>query len=233
MAASFCGTNTATISTGTSATFSHTLSAGSNRLVVCLFGWGPVADNDLTSVTYGGVSMTATGSQYDSNATAGARARMFYLTEASLPSNGAQTVDPTWSLSEAGLDVSCYVFCFQDCPSPVFTASGSSGTSNAYYPATVTATGLDANSLLLTMSAHSDVSTGALSCDIGTADTELNTAGELRSRSSYLLDTGASGDKSAVWSVASESTSTKAASLILGIEYTAASSSLSGWGVVT
>jgi hypothetical protein len=184
-----------------------------------MIGWVAPIDLNITVVTYGGVSMVQQGTQLESGATNGSRAAIFTLGEVSLPANGVQTVDPAWSASSSGAHISCYVWCLQDIPSPAFIASGTDGAGTGYYPTTATAVGVNANSVLLTASIHNDVSTGALSCDVGTQDTELNTAGEIRSRTSYILDTGAAADESAVWSVASESANTKGATPILAIEY--------------
>jgi hypothetical protein len=234
MTASFCGTNLATTTTNTTATFSHTLTAGTNRAVVVFMGWTTPIDLNITGVTYGGVSMTQQGTQLESNTTIGARAAIFTLNEASLPANGAQTVDPSWSATSANTHISCYVWCLQDVASPTYIASGTSGTSLAYYPTTATATGVNANSVLLTASVHTDVSTGALSCNVGTQDTEINTVGEIRSRTSYILDTGVAADQSAVWSVASESANTRGVAPILAIEYTQVIEDIvsEGWGII-
>jgi hypothetical protein len=239
MSATLCGTPSAAVKTGTTETFTHDLSAGDNRLVVVLMCWSAVGDNDVTAVTYGGVSMIQRGIQYQSSGTSGSRASMWTLAEASLPADGTgKVVDPTFSRSEAGCEVSCYVWCVQDVVDPVFLTSGAQDTSLVAYPSTVTLTALNAASLIFSASIHNDVSTGALSADRGTMDTELNVAGQIRSRSTYLLDSGTEGDQSIVWSVASESVNTKMAIAILGVEYTietppAPSGVGSGWGVLT
>lgn len=236
MTASFCGTNTAVHDINTTATFSHTLAAGDDRLVVVFMLWQCSVDCDSTGVTYGGVSMTQVGTQVQSGATSSTRAAMWVLEEASLPSDGAQTVDPAWSAAGTLNDIGCYVFCLQDCPSPVFTASGNAGTSLAYYPTSVTAAGLDANSLMFTASVTNDNLSETLSCDIGTLLTQIVSSGQLASRASYSLDTGSAGDQVATWSTSAESTGMKAATVILGVEYTPAappaSGGGSGWGII-
>jgi len=89
------GTDTYNSSAASPLEFSHTLVEGDNRLVVVYFGAENNGENDVTSVTYGGQSMTqavedgGTGTGYQN------RAEIWYILENDLPSNGANTVSAT------------------------------------------------------------------------------------------------------------------------------------------
>jgi len=96
------GTDTSVTDGGaiSSTSFSHTLIAGSNRMVAVSVGIENNGDIDVSSVTYGGVAMTkaidiATGTSGYIYLT-----EIWYILEANLPSDGSQTVAIT--LSTAG-----------------------------------------------------------------------------------------------------------------------------------
>jgi hypothetical protein len=208
-AASFCGTNTFEIKVNQTSTFNHTLAAGSDRLVIVQFSWVTVG-RTLDSCTYGGVTMTEVTGSLHGSGSPGTKVKAFYLPEASLPANGAHVIDPAFSSTETAMRIGCSVKCLQDVPSPTISCAGDAGTATAFFPRTVTSTSVPAGSVILLHGAHNDVSTGALSVDIGT-NTTLQEAGEIYALQGYVLDSGATGDRASVWSVASESSNTKAA----------------------
>lgn len=215
--ASFCGTNTFEVKVNQTSTFNHTLSAGSNRLVIVQFSWQTVG-RTLDSCTYGGVAMTLVPSSLYSSGSTGVKVQAYYLAEASLPSNGAQTIDPTFSSTETLMRIGCSVKCLQDVPSPTLSCVGDAGTSTTFYPSTITSTSVPANSVILLHGAHQDTPTATLSCDIGT-NTTATDPGEIVSLEGYVLDSGASGNKSSVWSVSAESANTKAAHHQIIVDY--------------
>lgn len=92
MAIAKAGTDVWTSSNSLSYSFSHTLVSGSNRIIIFFVG---LENNDtisVSSVTYGGVTMTLASSYL--SGTTGVRnlAAIYYLLNSSLPSDGAQTV---------------------------------------------------------------------------------------------------------------------------------------------
>lgn len=76
---------------GDSGGISHTLAAGSDRIVIGVSVINP--GNQTPTATYGGETMTkAVDLSFDSNTR---HVVIFYILEADLPSNGANTYDPT------------------------------------------------------------------------------------------------------------------------------------------
>lgn len=97
MAIAKTGTDVYTSSGNLSYSFSHTLVSGSDRAIVLFIA---LENNDtisVSSITYGGVTMTLADSYL--SGTSGARnlAAIYYLLNSSLPSDGAQTVQITLS----------------------------------------------------------------------------------------------------------------------------------------
>ena len=103
---------------GTAASVSHTLLSGGNRIVWASFaGWR--ASPSLSSVTYGGVSMTLLG-DVTADVLSGDDLRLYvyYILEADLPANGSNTCSGTWN-GTAGhtLQVWCTENSAQEAPS--------------------------------------------------------------------------------------------------------------------
>lgn len=79
--------------TGTGATISHTLNAGADRVVIATVAY-EANDQSPVTATYGGNAMTqVTGSPVTVNS--GNTIHIYYILESSLPSDGANTFDPT------------------------------------------------------------------------------------------------------------------------------------------
>jgi hypothetical protein len=112
-------------------TVSHTLAAGSgNRIVFGLYGSETAIDTTPTGVTYGGQTMTLLGSH--ENTGYATSAYVFYILEADLPANGANTFDAS-SITGSTNDAST-VLCFdglaQTTESDLLVGDGGAG-SNA------------------------------------------------------------------------------------------------------
>uniref|UniRef100_UPI00257D5BC7 hypothetical protein n=1 Tax=Candidatus Borrarchaeum sp. TaxID=2846742 RepID=UPI00257D5BC7 len=93
------GTDTSWTDSGVSASpleFSHTLVSGSNRMVVVCAGIENGGDIDISGATYGGQTMVEAIWQQTGTTTI-YEASIFYILEANLPSDGAQTVSITFS----------------------------------------------------------------------------------------------------------------------------------------
>jgi hypothetical protein len=89
--------STADGGTNTSFSYSHTLTAGSNRIAICaIVGRAPAGTYAQETVTYGGVTMSFLHDYYVARGGGDlATVRFFYLLEANLPSDGANTVSIT------------------------------------------------------------------------------------------------------------------------------------------
>lgn len=124
MAISLLGT--AATATGLAAdnpTFSHTLSAGSNRIAIVFVACNSV--RTITSVTYGGVACTLITT---APTTGGERLAAYYLLEASLPANGAKTVSVQFS---GATDYNLACFTIQDAKQQAYETSNSSYSASA------------------------------------------------------------------------------------------------------
>jgi hypothetical protein len=88
------GTDTSTTSTSLTTSWSHTLVAGSNRMIAVCIG---IEHSGVTvnSVTYGGRTMTRAVSYEASSSGVYMLTQIWYLLEANLPANGARTVTVT------------------------------------------------------------------------------------------------------------------------------------------
>jgi hypothetical protein len=97
---------TATNGTGNSLSlsFSHTLVAGSNRIVVVCFG-AEHSGITVSGVTYGGKAMTLAVSFETPETGTKFLSQIWYILEANLPGNGANTVTVTATGSTSGLEV--------------------------------------------------------------------------------------------------------------------------------
>ncbi|MBN1162480.1 hypothetical protein JXA34_01910 [Patescibacteria group bacterium] len=86
------GTDTNGTAGALSVSFSHTLEAGTNRLVVVYIGVENGNTADVTGVTYGGVAMTE--GETAITGTSGFRylSEIWYILDADMPSTGSQTV---------------------------------------------------------------------------------------------------------------------------------------------
>ncbi len=102
------GTDTSGTGTALNLAFSHTLVAGSNRIVVVYIGMENGNTIDVSSVTYGGVGVTKAVDGV--TGTTGLRylAEIWYILEADLPSDGSQTVSITCSGQASSLDLNGY-----------------------------------------------------------------------------------------------------------------------------
>jgi len=105
MAIAKVGTDTSGTGTALTLSFSHTLVAGSNRLVVFAIGIENGDTIDVDSVTYGGVAMTKAVEGI--TGTSGYRflAEIWYILESDLPSDGAQNVVITCSGTVSSLEI--------------------------------------------------------------------------------------------------------------------------------
>ena len=98
------GTDTEAQGTSLTKTWFHTLIAGSNRIVVVYLG---VEHNgaSVSGVTYGGRTMTLATSKEVSSLGTYMLCQIWYILEANLPANGAQTVAVTMTGSNTGLEM--------------------------------------------------------------------------------------------------------------------------------
>lgn len=96
------GTDTNASGTSLGLSFSHTLVAGDNRMVVVCVGYEANGSIDITGITYGGQAMTKAIDAL--TGTSGYRflAEVWYILEADLPANGSNIVviNDTGSLDE-------------------------------------------------------------------------------------------------------------------------------------
>jgi hypothetical protein len=99
------GTDTTGTGTTSPLSFSHTLVAGSNRLVVVSVGIENGANYDVTSVTYGGNTMIKAVDGATGTTGFIMLVEIWYILEANLPSNGAQTVVITGSGTETEFEI--------------------------------------------------------------------------------------------------------------------------------
>ncbi len=100
------GTNTSgtsTSGTNTTLSFSHTLVSGSNRIVVVSVGQENNGNSDVTSVTYGGTTMTTAVEQATGTSGYIMRAEIWYLLESDLAAmgDGSKTVVVTVSAASS------------------------------------------------------------------------------------------------------------------------------------
>lgn len=100
MAISFDASATGSVSSNTTLTFSHTVGAGSNRILWVAFLVNDAAPAAVSSVTYNGVAMTATvDSPFVEQATI--YQHLFYLVA---PASGAHNVVITMASSMSGIN---------------------------------------------------------------------------------------------------------------------------------
>jgi hypothetical protein len=98
------GTDTEAQGTSLTMSWSHTLIAGSNRMVVVYLG---VEHNgaSVSGVTYGGRTMTLATSKEVSSLGTYMLCQIWYILETNLPANSAQTVAVTMTGSNTGLEM--------------------------------------------------------------------------------------------------------------------------------
>ena len=99
------GTDTSGTGTALTLSFSHTLVAGSDRLVVVCIGIENGDTIDVDSVTYGGVAMTLAVEGITGTTGFRCLAEIWYILESNLPSDGANTVQITCSGTVYELEV--------------------------------------------------------------------------------------------------------------------------------
>ena len=101
------GTDTSGTGNALTLSFSHTLVAGSTRLVIVCFG---SEHNGITvsGVTYGGNTMTLAVSFETPASGTKFLSQIWYILEANLPANGAKTVTITATGSTTGLEVNAF-----------------------------------------------------------------------------------------------------------------------------
>jgi len=104
--ASIAKVGTDTSGTGTTLTlsFSHTLVAGSNRIIAVCFG-AEHSGITVSGVTYGGNAMTLAVSAETAPSGTKYLCQVWYILEANLPANGVKTVTITATGSTTGLEV--------------------------------------------------------------------------------------------------------------------------------
>jgi len=90
--------------------WSHTLVAGSNRLVVVLVGVEDDSAIDITGITYGGNAMTKAIDGLTGVSGYRVMADIWYILEGALPGDGAKTVTVTFN-PFAGPNQECTCFC--------------------------------------------------------------------------------------------------------------------------
>lgn len=138
-------------SSGPAISYSHTLGSGDDRIVlVCVSIETDEADPIISSVTYGGVTMTElTATQ--TGATFKNRAGIYYLLDASLPAVGSNTVTINLPVTVGGGDVvisgcSSWIGCEQSAPTG---AQNSSVSAEGTTTVTTTPTTDNAGSLVI------------------------------------------------------------------------------------
>ena len=104
------GTDTSGTGNASPLSFSHTLVAGTNRLVVVSVGIENNGNYDVASVTYGEQSMTKAVDKATGTTGYIYLCEIWYILEANLPSNGAKTVTITGS-GTASFDMEINGFC--------------------------------------------------------------------------------------------------------------------------
>ena len=117
----------ATNSDNTSLTVSatHTLAAGSNRIAIAVVSFYKATSFECTGVTYGGVAMTKIGNS--GNHTSVYRdISVWYLLEASLPSDGSKTVTAT--VGSSSLNLNIHVFTIQGAAQAAYEQTPTAGT---------------------------------------------------------------------------------------------------------
>lgn len=124
------GTPTRTGASSTSSAFSVT-AAGSNRCAFALIGFNNVTGLSVTSVTYGGIAMTAAGTPAH-NVTSHAYTAIYYLVN---PPTGSNTLAVTCSGSTVEIYVNLVSFTGVDQTTPVRAASYTTATGSSAAPA--------------------------------------------------------------------------------------------------
>jgi hypothetical protein len=134
----------------TTLTVTHTLSAGSNRLVLAAFAWDSHVSDTISSVTYGGNAMTeVTGSPYTGGAL-GVALSLWAIKEASLPADGSRDLVVTW-----GSTIQAYggVIAFADAHQTTTFTSVATGTATSDTPS-VTVSGVGADDFVFVKTAN-------------------------------------------------------------------------------
>jgi hypothetical protein len=99
------GTDTSGTGNSLTLSFSHTLAAGSNRLVVVYAQAENVGSIDISGITYGGTAMTKAIDGVTTSSGYYMLVEIWYLLEASLGSTGSKTVSITYSGIASSLEV--------------------------------------------------------------------------------------------------------------------------------
>ena len=99
------GTDTSGTGNSLTLSFSHTLAAGSNRLVVVYAQAENYGSIDISGITYGGTGMTKAIDGVTTSSGYYMLVEIWYLLEASLGSTGSKTVSITYSGAASSLEV--------------------------------------------------------------------------------------------------------------------------------
>ena len=198
---------------GTASTFTHTLLAGSDRVVVVVVaGYGPANPN---ACTYGGVTMGIVPDTFATSGSTGAKCQAYWLAEADLPADGANTVAPTWAADVGIQNITLYTFLLEGLQDAFVQGDAVAAIGAGAYPATVTIVGSEANSALVSVATEAVLSL-TLAADVGTQSdiVEIDDSYDKQCRSTQ---SGEGGDRTVVWTGPSGST-TKSAVLAVTVE---------------
>jgi hypothetical protein len=102
------GTDTSETGTSLTLSFSHTLATGSNRLVVVSIGIENGDTIDVSTVTYGGETMTKAIEGLTGTSDFRYLSEIWYILETDLPGNGPQTVAITCSGTVSEMEINAF-----------------------------------------------------------------------------------------------------------------------------
>lgn len=183
------------LANSTSASLSHTLSAGRDRHVVCVIGGndGASSSDHPTGVTYGGVSMTNRATVEDSDAGADPHVSVWSIAVANNVSAGSKTVAITYGGNFGGSRIVVFELDNVDTTTPIDctaeTISGGSVTTGNNSQTTVTDRAFIVQAI--TIETTQTITAGSSQTEID--NTSYNAAaGTARSYVGYLND-GAAG----------------------------------------
>jgi len=102
------GTDTSGTGTSLTLSFSHTLVSGTARIVIVSIGVENGNTIDVSTVTYGGVTMTFAVEGITGTSSFRYLSEIWYILEADLPSEGSQTVAITFTGTASSLEVNAF-----------------------------------------------------------------------------------------------------------------------------
>jgi len=160
---------------GTASTFTHTLLAGSDRVVVVVVaGYGPANPN---ACTYGGVTMGIVPDTFATSGSTGAKCQAYWLAEADLPAAASHLVVPAWATSSSGQNITLYTFLLEGLPDAFVQGDAVADNSgNVSYPKTVGFLSAEDNSVLVSVTVMNTLNT-SLAADVGSMSDILEISG--------------------------------------------------------